>query len=73
MKALGDGVSLEAYTEDTASDPVEEDTETTGDTELANTEAVQPSSNSSQLSVDKSLVPMSCYPTRNRKPPNRLA
>ena len=80
LKALGDSVSLEACTEDSEptypismSEPVEEDTETTGDTETAepaNTEAVQPETNScntSQLSVSESFVPMSRYPTHNSK------
>ena len=86
LKVLGDGVLLEASSEDAEpiypSSPTvqsEDDTETTDSTEtagMANTEAVQPetdSSNTAQLSVGESLVPMSRYPTHNRKPPNRLA
>ena len=83
LKALGDGISLEASTEDSEQDyptsttvPVEEHTEMNGNIEIAetaDTAAETDSSNTSQLSVGESLVPMSRYPTHNRKPPNRLA
>ena len=53
-------------------------TETVGNTdpvEQPQVELVQPedaSPDTSQLSMDESLVPMSHYPTRVRKPPDRL-
>ena len=83
LKELGDGVEMDNRADDLElsyppSTPVANDevTDTVGSVDpveppQAEPEAVSP--DTSQLSIGESLVPMSRYPTRVRKPPDRLA
>ena len=80
LKALGDGVAMEANVEDSdviyppsISVAVEENT---GTAETVSTEAIQTEtdpSDTSQLPAGESRAPRSRYPTRTRNPPDRLA
>ena len=77
LKALGDGVAIEANIEDSdviyppsTSVAVQENIEAA---EPVNTEAETDPSDTSQLSAGESRAPRSRYPTRTRNPPDRLA
>ena len=77
LKALGDGVAMEANVEDSdviyppsTSVAVQENIEAA---EPVNTEAETDPSDTSQLSAGESRAPRSRYPTRTRNPPDRLA
>lgn len=85
LKELGDGVAMDNSTDDSeltyppptsaANDEVTETAGTTDPVEPPQVEPVQPETESpdtSQLPVGEPVVPTSRYPTRVRKPPDRL-